>query len=170
MITQPDAVQSRDFDGLVGPWIEPGFRLAVAMLRDPHEAEDAIQEAAMRAWRSIGRLRDAEVVGTWFLSIVANQCRSTMRRRWWGMPRFATRQVVFGGPEDSAVQTLDIDRAMQRLRPEDRAILHLFFYLDLPVEEVAGILGVSAGAAKTRLYRAVHKLRPGLQLNEEDLT
>jgi len=73
---------ARQFDAIVGPWIEPGYRLAVAMLRDPVEAQDAVQEAAVKAWRSLERLRDLNQARAWFLSIVANQCRSTMRRRW----------------------------------------------------------------------------------------
>jgi RNA polymerase sigma factor (sigma-70 family) len=160
---------ARDFDAIVGPWIEPGYRLAVAMLRDPDEAQDAVQESAMKAWRSIDHLRDPGQARAWFLSIVANQCRSTMRRRWWGELRFGSRSAVAAGPEDIAVQSIDLDNAMRSLGPDDRAVLHLHYFVDLPVEEVARVLGISPGAAKTRIYRAVHRLRPELQLTEEDL-
>jgi len=51
--------RTRDFDATVGPWIEPGYRLAVAMLRDPEEAHDAVQEATVKAWRALDRLRDS---------------------------------------------------------------------------------------------------------------
>jgi RNA polymerase sigma-70 factor, ECF subfamily len=158
-----------DFDTVVGPWIEPGYRLAVTMLRDPHEARDAVQEATVKAWRSLGRLRDSRQARSWFLAIVANQCRSTMRRGWWGVLRFASSNDVGAGPEESAVQSMDIDNAMKRLSPEDRAILLLHYFLDLPVEEVARVLKISYGAAKTRIYRAAHRLRPDLELMEEDL-
>jgi sigma-70-like protein len=67
---------TRDFDATVGPWIEPGYRLAVAMLRDPDEARDAVQEATVKAWLSIDRLRDSGQARAWFLAIVANHCRS----------------------------------------------------------------------------------------------
>jgi RNA polymerase sigma factor (sigma-70 family) len=158
-----------DFDTIVGPWVEPGYRLAITMLRDPDEARDALQEATVKAWRSLGRLRDSRQARSWFLAIVANQCRSTMRGRWWGVLRFASRNDVGAGPEDSAVQSMDIDNAMKRLSPDDRAILHLHYFLDLPVEEAARVLGISYGAAKTRIYRAAHRLRPDLALMEEDL-
>lgn len=160
---------TRDFDAIVGPWIAPGYRLAVAMLRDPDEAHDAVQESAVKAWRSLDRLRDSHQARAWFLAIVANQCRSTIRRRWWGVLRFASRDSVGAGPEDPAVQSLDIDNAMKSLSPDDRAILHLHYFLDLRIEEVARVLGISAGAAKTRVYRAAHRLRPELELMEEDL-
>jgi RNA polymerase sigma factor (sigma-70 family) len=160
---------TRDFDATIGPWIGAGYRLAVAMLHDPDEANDAVQESAVKAWRSLPNLRDSHQARAWFLSIVANQCRSTMRRRWWRVVRFATRARIGAGPEDRAVQSLDIENAMKCLSADDRAILHLHYFLDLPIEEVARILGISAGAAKTRVYRAAHRLRPELKLMEEDL-
>jgi RNA polymerase sigma-70 factor (ECF subfamily) len=64
---------------------------------------------------------------------------------------------------------MDLGNAMRSLGPDDRAVLHLHYFVDLPIEEVARVLGISPGAAKTRIYRAVHRLRPELQLTEEDL-
>jgi len=160
---------TRDFDMVVGPWIEPGYRLAVAMLRDPDEARDAVQEATVKAWRSIDRLRDSGQARAWFLAIVANQCRSMMRQRWWGVIRFASRDTIRAGPEDPAVQSLDIDNAMKNLSPDDRGILHLHYFLDLPIEEIARVLAISPGAAKSRIHRAAHRLRPKLKLTEDDL-
>ena len=58
---------------------------------------------------------------------------------------------------------------MKSLSPYDRGILHLHYFLDLPIDEVARVLGISAGAAKTRVYRAAHRLRPNLELMEEDV-
>lgn len=161
-----DAIE-RDFDSLLGPWIETGYRLAVTMLRDPEEARDVVQDSAVKAWRSLPRLRDDTQARAWFLAIVANECRSVMRQRWWGVIRFAERQAVAASPEDAAVQSVDLDRAMSLLSADDRAILHLHFFLDLPLDEVGQVLGISPGAAKTRVYRAAHRLRPGL--TQEDL-
>lgn len=153
---------SRDFDSLVGPWIEPGYRLAVAMVRDPDEAYDAVQEAAVKAWGSLGRLRDTRRARSWFLAIIANQCRSTMRKPWWRVLPLEPRAQSKDDPVDSAVRTVDLDRAMSHLTPDDRAVLHLHYFLDLPLEEVGRVLGISAGAAKSRVYRAVDRLRPEL--------
>jgi RNA polymerase sigma factor (sigma-70 family) len=158
---------ARDFDVLIGPWIEPGYHLGVTMLQDPHEAWDAVQDAAVKAWRSLDRLRDPGQARAWFLAIVANQCRSTMRRRWWNVVRLGAQGPVAEGPEDSVVQSMAIDRAMRRLSLDDRAILHLHFFLDLPLDEVGRVLGISPGAAKARVYRAAHRLRP--ELTQEDL-
>lgn len=157
---------ARDFDTLIGPYVEVGYRYAVTLLQDPDEARDAVQEAQIKAWRAIGRLRDPSQARAWFLSIVKNQCRSTMRRRWWSFGRNPLTTVRVEWREDAVAQSLDIDAAMQRLAPEDRAILQLFFYQDLALEEVARVLDLSVGAARSRLYRAAKKIRPNLTEEE----
>ena len=157
-----------DFDSLIGPHIDAGFRLSATMLLDPQEARDAVQEAAVKAWRSLHRLREPDQARSWFLSIVANQCRSTMRRHWWQLGRNELRPRAASWREDDLVQSLDIAAAMQRLSPEDRAVLQLRFYFDLPLEEVARVLSISVSAARSRVYRAASRLGP--KLTEEDIS
>ena len=66
---------------------------------------------------------------------------------------------------EANTESVDIDRALAKLPREDRLALFLYFYLDLPLEEVGTVLGLSAGGAKTRVYRAAKKLRPGLEMD-----
>src|SRR5215467_6642656 len=165
--TMEGSTRAGDFDDLVGPYLEPGYRLAVTLLADPTEAQDAVQEAATKAWRSLDSLRDPSQARAWFLSIVANQCRSTMRRHWWSLGRNPIGSVKADWREDSVVQAMDIEAGMRRLSPDDRAILQLRFYLDLPLEDVSRVLGISTAAARSRIYRAARRIRP--ELTEEDL-
>ena len=151
-----------EFDSLVGPFLEAGYRTALAILRDPDEAHDAVQEAALKAWQRLGQLRDARSSRAWFLRIVANQCRSTRRGRWWSVVRVPF--VERGAPDIDASRT-DLGRALSRLSAEDRLPLFLHFYLDMPLDEVGAVLGISAAGAKTRVYRAAKKLRPDLELS-----
>src|SRR5690348_9902043 len=150
MVTSERAREA-DFDTLVGPHLEAGYRTALAILRDPDEARDAVQEASFKAWRRLGQLRDGGSSRGWFLAIVANQCRSTRRGRWWSVLRVP--EVQGGSAEFDAGRT-DLGRALARLRPDDRLPLFLHFYLDMPLEEVGAVLGLSAAGAKTRVYRA----------------
>src|SRR6202022_2895780 len=76
------------FDEAIGPLINRGFALAITMLNDPTTAEDALQEAYIKAWRKLPTLRDRSAIEPWFLSIVANQCRSIRRGRWWSVLKF----------------------------------------------------------------------------------
>jgi RNA polymerase sigma-70 factor (ECF subfamily) len=147
------------FDALVGPLIDPGFKLAAVMLRDREEARDAVQEACVMAWRKLGQLRGEAQIRPWFLSIVANQCRSRRRTRWWSvvrLPAIDSSQETGRGDWDSP---LDLDRNLRSLPSRHRAALFLFFYEDLPLAEVAKILNVSPKAAKSLVHRAVVKLR-----------
>ncbi len=154
------------FEALIGPLVEPALRLAYSMLGDRTEAEDAAQEAITRAWRKLGQLRSGMPVRPWFLAIVVNQCRNVRRTRWF---RFVRTAETFHLERDAepGIERIDIARALARLSERDRQALFLHFYLDLPIEEVAIALGISASAAKGRIYRACHRLRPDLA--EEDL-
>lgn len=152
-----------DFDALIGPHLDAGYRTALAILRDPEAAHDAVQEAAFKAWRKLNQLHEGNPARPWFLAIVANQCRSERRRHWWSVIRMPEVQREATAPEPA--DSLDIDRELAKLAREDRLALFLYFYLDLPMEEVGAVLGVSAGGAKTRVYRAAKKLRPGLEMS-----
>jgi RNA polymerase sigma-70 factor (ECF subfamily) len=151
------------FESLIGPLVEPAIRLAYSMLGDRWEAEDAAQEAVTRAWRKLHQLRPGMPVRPWFLAIVVNQCRNVRRTRWFRTVRIPE---LFGGRLEPNLDKLDLERALQRLPATDRQALFLHFYLDLPVDEVATALGISSSAARARIYRACHRLRPDLV--EED--
>lgn len=163
VVTNPAAAKESDFDALVGPHLEAGYRTALAILRDPDEAHDAVQEAAFKAWRRLGQLHSAGSARAWFLAIVANQCRSTRRTRWWSVLRLPA--VEPAGDVEMTTERADIDRALARLPEEDRLALFLYFFLDLPLEEVGAVLGLSPAGAKTRIYRAAKRLRPGLEMS-----
>jgi RNA polymerase sigma factor (sigma-70 family) len=153
-----------DFDAVIGPHLESGYRTALAILGNPDEAHDAVQEAAFKAWRKLHQLREGAPARSWFLAIVANQCRSERRGHWWSVIRMP--QIDMGSERaPETAQSMDIDSGLAKLPPDDRLALFLYFYLDLPLEEVGAVLGLSAGGAKTRVYRAVKKLRPGLEMD-----
>jgi RNA polymerase sigma factor (sigma-70 family) len=158
------------FDELVGPLINQAFRLAFGMLHDREAAEDAVQEAAMRSWRSLGNLRAGTPMRPWFLAIVANQCRNTLRGRWWSVLRIEGPLGSAGAAfEDRIVRGADVRAALRRLSLEQREVLVMHFYLDLPLHEVAEIVGVPVGTAKSRLNRGLAAMRP-LFLAMEALT
>jgi RNA polymerase sigma-70 factor (ECF subfamily) len=153
------------FAALIEPLLDPAYRLAAVMLADRTSAEDAVQEASIKAWRKLRQLRgDLKSLRPWFLSIVANECRMAKRQRWWLVLKLAEMPFSRPGPEQSG--SADLHQALLRLRPEERLPLVLHFYLDLPVEEVALALNVSPSAAKSRIYRAAKRLRSDLTQEE----
>jgi RNA polymerase sigma-70 factor (ECF subfamily) len=158
-----EEVTGRDADAfvaLVEPVLPAAYRLAVGMLRSRDEAEDAVQEAMYRAWRSFGRFRGADMK-PWLLTIVANQCRQMRRSRWWSVIRSdedALTVPAARAEEENLGQT-DLRRALQRLSGSQRLVLVLRYYLDLSFEEMAVILKTNPKAAKSRTYRALERLR-----------
>jgi RNA polymerase sigma-70 factor (ECF subfamily) len=154
------------FATLVQPLLDPAYRLAAVMLADRAAAEDAVQEASVKAWRKLGQLRgDERSLRPWFLSIVANECRMARRQRWWSVLKVAEPRSDTAA-EPSGLGS-DLKDAVLRLPADDRVPLVLFFYLDLPVEEVARTLRISESAARSRIYRAARRLRA--DLTEQDV-
>jgi RNA polymerase sigma-70 factor (ECF subfamily) len=162
------AGDSGSFSLLIEPLLDPAFRLAAVMLADRGAAEDAVQEASIKAWRKLRQLRgDERTLKSWFLSIVANECRMARRQRWWSVIKLAEpTQSEQAAADQYGGAAGDVRRALLRLKPDDRLPLVLHFYLDLPLDEVARTLGVSESAAKSRIYRAAQKLRPELSMEE----
>lgn len=147
------------FADLVLPLVPAAQRLAFGMLQNPHECEDAVQEATFKAWRALPRLRDESNLRAWFLKIVANECRQRRRNRWWSIVRFASREerpMPVAGDDEAA---MDLRRTVSRLPVEMRLSIVLRYYMDLPFDEVGRVLGVSGPAAKARVHRALVRLR-----------
>lgn len=149
------------FDQLVGPLIDQAFRLAYGMLHDRHAAEDAVQEAAVRAWRKLSNLRPGTEMRPWFLGIVANQCRTITRGKWWSVLRVdLIPGATAAGFEDEIARGADVRAALRKMTPEHREVLVLHYYLDLPLEEVAVITGIPVGTVKSRISRGIVAMRP----------
>jgi RNA polymerase sigma-70 factor (ECF subfamily) len=165
--SRSDAISERTFADLLTPLIEPGFRLALGMLHDPAAAEDAVQEASFTAWRKLARIQDRGRLRGWFLGVVANNCRNARRRKWVADVRLGLpEQLSVVSGEERSLRGTDLRRAIARLRHEDRLVVVLYFYLDMPLEDVAAVARCSVGAARARLYRSVQRLRPELAVEE----
>jgi len=129
------------------------------MLHDAHAAEDVVQEASLKAWRKLGQLKAGAEMQPWFLGIVANECRSARRTRWWSVLRLSDPEPPAVPAGDSMAVFADLRSAIRRLRHRRRLLLVLHWYLDLPVAEVAAVTGSSEDAVKSELSRAVRELR-----------
>jgi RNA polymerase sigma-70 factor (ECF subfamily) len=136
----------------------------MTMLNDRTAAEDAVQEAALKSWRKLDRFRFGADLRPWFLAIVANECRSARRSRWWQVIRFddAAAFEPAAAPERHLADRIDLDTALDKLPKHHLLALTLYYQLDLPIEEVARVLNCSPGAARQRIHRALAALRPGM--------
>lgn len=149
------------FADLLRPIYVDAFRLAFALIHDRYEAEDVVQDAAFNAWRKIDQLRAGKAMRPWFLGIVANVCRSRVRVRWWSVIR--SPQPTEGHAVPDVVANIDVRMAVARLGYDQRVAVMLRYYLDLPFDEVAAALGISSKAARSRVGRAIDRLRSELR-------
>jgi RNA polymerase sigma-70 factor (ECF subfamily) len=151
--------------------------VAYLITRSAPDAEDVTQEAFVKAWRALGRFRTDAPFRPWLLRIVANEARNRVRadRR-----RRARGAVVSDGtdhrppmepvdtdpsPEETVLaddQRRQLLAALARLRDEDRLVIGARYLLDLNEAEMAEALGVARGTVKSRLSRAMSRLRADL--------
>ena len=137
--------------------LDAAYRLATCILRDPAAAEDAVQEAALRAWAMRHGLRDAGRVDAWFARIVVNTCRAEMARR--------TRRPIVGEADlvardtDSPELRDEVGRALAMLTAEEQMVVAMRFGRDFTVPQIAAATGVREGTVKSRLHNAQEHLR-----------
>lgn len=160
------------FERLVEPWIEPAFRIALAILGREADARDATQDALLDAWRSIRSLRDADRFDAWLGRIHVNACRAIGRRR----GRSAVREIPLSmlpdpdepasrgrGLEEESASLDELEHVFARLSVEQRTILVLHHLERQPVARIAAVLGIPEGTAKWRLHAARAALERALE-------
>ena len=159
---------ARAFEALVRSHWELAFRLAFVITRIPADAEDAVQEAFVKAWRAFGRFRASEPLRPWLLQIVANEARNRQRsaRRRERMLQRARAQLTLDAAEPSTEDLAQEADERRRLLAElegmpepARLVLSCRFLLGLSEAETAAVLGVPAGTVKSRAARGLERLR-----------
>jgi RNA polymerase sigma-70 factor (ECF subfamily) len=144
---------------------EPVFRLAYLIVGDADDAEDIAQEAFVRAWRHLGRFDSTRPLRPWLLAITANLARNRRRsagRYFSALMRTFQDQPAQADVEEHHSQGLEAGelwRAVRSLRPADQQIVYLRYFLELSTAETAEALQIAEGTVKSRLKRALEKLR-----------
>jgi len=156
------------FARLVEPHEQIAFRTALMITRNTADAEDAAQDAMVKAFRALGRFRVGSPFRPWLLTIVANEARNRRRSssRRESLALRAAAEVPSGGaapsPEGALVASEEraaLLRAVEALPDEHRLVVACRFFLDLSEEETASVLGLRRGTVKSRLSRALDRLR-----------
>lgn len=142
------------------------FRLGYLMLGSADEAEDIAQETFIRAYAALAHFDTERSFGPWLLSIAANQARNRRRSigRYFALLRraFASEPAFEDAPgahSADAWEAQTLWQALGRLRPHDREVIYLRYFLDLSEAETAVALQIAVGTVKSRLSRALVRLR-----------
>ncbi|HEY4236693.1 MAG TPA: sigma-70 family RNA polymerase sigma factor [Gaiellaceae bacterium] len=156
------------FEALVVSYQSLAFRTAFVIAGDAADAEEAAQDAFVKAHRALGRFRSGRPFRPWLLTIVANEARNRRRTRG-RRAALALRAADLGAPgEDPEAAALARERrerlltAVKRLRDDDREVLACRYFLELSEEETAAALGVARGTVKSRTHRALERLQEEL--------
>lgn len=156
------------YAALVGAASTRLYALACLILRDPDRAEDATQEAFVRAWREIPRLRDPDRFDAWLRRLVVNACydeaRRVTRRAEVKLMNIHERSVA-----DTSARFAETDRvehAFRQLPLDQRAVLVLQHYSQLSHTEIADTLGIPIGTVKSRVRYGIAAMRARLEADD----
>ena len=162
---EPGTERAQAFLHLADDRLDASYRLARAILRDPAEAEDATHDALVQAWRKWSTLRDPSRFDQWFDRILVNTCRDRLRsaRR---QPRDISDEVVVDLATEDPFARSDLHdtltAGLAALPSEQRVVIALRYYRDLPLDEIARVLDIPVGTVNSRLHYALRRLHTAI--------
>jgi len=164
LVERAQAGDHEAFSILVRSSFGRAYGVAKLILRDEDRAQDAVQEALVQAWRHVRALREPDAWDAWLHRLVVRACyrfaRQSRRRSLVEMQATPDATSTEVGDFSLSVAERDrIGRLLGRLPIEQRAVMVMHFYLDLPLPEAAEILDIPVGTAKSRLHRGLEALR-----------
>ena len=145
------------------------YGTAGLILRNHAQADDAVQNALIRAWRDLPRLRDPDRFDAWLRRLLVHACSDELRRSGRHRSEIVLDNLDALAFADGAVALADrdqLERGFARLTDDYRTVIALRFYLDLPLADVAHALNVPIGTVKSRLNRALQALHAELAASE----
>ena len=141
------------------------YAVARLILRHTDLAEDAVQEALVRAWQQLPSLRDLDRFDAWLHRLVVNACADQGRqlRRWSQQVRLLPVEPTVSDDTGQVADREQLERGFSRLKPEQRAVVVLHYYSGFSAAEIAEMLGIPDGTARSRLHYATEAMRAALQ-------
>ena len=163
LVNEAIAGSKEAFCALYGQYKDRLYRYALYKLGDPDDAEDAVSECVLAAWKSIGNLRSAEAFSSWIFRILSACCASHIRnfiRSRDDLERLYNEgQISAAGSNAPASLSVELNEALSQLGEEERDIVLLSVIGGLSSNEIAGITGLSAGGVRSKLSRSLAKMR-----------
>ena len=153
------------FDALAAAAYHRLYAIARRILRDGYAAEDAVQDALVRAWRDLRGLRDRDRFDAWLHRLLVHACADQTRRSRTRSLAAMVDSIDRPDPSDDVARVIDrdeLERAFLDLSVEQRAVLVLTHYVGLPAAEVATILGIPTGTVYSRLHNGTKAMRASL--------
>lgn len=146
--------------------------VARMILRDEYAAQDAVQEAFIEAWRSLPGLREPDKFDAWMRRLLVRACFKGGRRS----KRVDAVEIRLTPADEPAITVVErdleihdqLERGLAQISPEQRAVVVLVYYVDLPLADAAQAMGIPLGTAKSRLNRATRALRAAIEADDRE--
>lgn len=138
------------------------LRMCFLYLKDYQLAEDATQETFIKAFTSYEKFEHKSSEKTWLTRIAINCCKNVMRTRWFRVIKNDIEEHQFQSSEhmiEDLIEKDGVSSAIMKLELDDRKIIILHYYQELPIKDIASIIGISENTANQRLFRARKKLK-----------
>jgi len=176
LISRAGTGEASAWEALVRNHQERVFRLAYLMLTDPEEAQDVAQDTFIRAYQHLSDFDRDRPLQPWLLRIASNLARNRRRsigRYWFALQRLARPDLeIQRTTEGSALNREGFEalwQAVRRLSELDQRVIYLRYFLELSEAETAAALEVPAGTVKSRLHRALARLRTVIERDFPEL-
>lgn len=128
------------------------FNIARSIVKKEEDCADAMQETVLKAYRALPTLQNPRFFNTWICRILINECNTLLRKKSKTVSMAEPPQAAYV-PQAADIR-MDLRDAVERLEETQRTIVILYYFEELTIQQIADMLGMSAGAVKTRLYRA----------------
>lgn len=135
------------------------YRIAMSQMGNQSDADDVYQDVFLQLMRYINRIKDEEHLKYWLIRATVNRCKKQFLSSWWRKTIAFTPEMV----ADKEELPSELYFLVQNLSPKYRSVIHLHYYEEYTVEEIAEILKIKEGTVKSRLFRARKTLEKQLE-------
>lgn len=142
------------------------YRLALAYLREEHDAMDALEEMIVILYERIGQLKNRDAFYSWSQSILVNHCKAMLKRRnrlvfidGWQGKGLNPQEAAIHDPYEQRDWNIDIRHTLERINADQKEAIELKYFHDLDYKSIAQITQVSVGTVKSRVFNGLKKLR-----------
>lgn len=131
------------------------YRTAFAFLKNEHDAIEAVQEVTVRAYKKIHTVRQPAYLKTWFIRIMMNYCQDQLRKN----KRYTSSEGMQELGRNANFTFLEIEEALAVLPEKEQRLIHLMYFQDIKIKDIAVIENIPEGTVKSRLHKTLRTLR-----------
>lgn len=139
------------------------YRTAYAYLKNEHDAIEAVQETAYRAYKSIQTLKQPAYAKSWMVRIIINVCQDELKKKKRITTQLFREFEITSEDKDSFIETAE---ALESLDPEARELIQMKYFQDMTITQVAHALNMPEGTVKTKLYKTLASLKRWFEKGE----